>query len=488
MAAVVQGMDETVVNGAQLFYVQEFNLEPPYMSESQASWITGLINSAPYLACAVLGCWLTEPLNSLMGRRGVIFLSCFVAAGIDTSNVLVLIAVASIWEGVSNSWVNLFVARFVLGLGIGSKSTTVPVYSAESAPAPIRGALVMMWQMWTAFGIMLGYIVDAALIDVRPTLNWRLMLGSTVIAPILVCAQVYFCPESPRWYLKKNRPRDAYHSFLRLRPTKLQAARDLYYAHVNLEIEASLKRGRNLVWEMFSVPRNRRAALASWIVMFMQQFCGVNVIAYYSSVIFVQDGGFSERTGILASLGAGIINWLFALPAVYTIDTFGRRNLLLTTFPLMSLFLFFTGSAFYIPEGTGRIACVALGIYLFMVVYSPGEGPVPFVYSSEAFPLRIRDIGMSFATGTSSSDSLSDKSYHVVLQFCFVNYVAVVERFIHHLRGILLVRFLEPRGMVARAAVCTGDEGSHIGGIGSSVFSPYKETCRVSIGSSGALV
>ena len=87
MAAVVQGMDETVVNGAQLFYVQEFNLQPPYMSESEASWLTGLINSAPYLACAVLGCWLTEPLNSLMGRRGVIFLSCFVAGGI-ISNLL----------------------------------------------------------------------------------------------------------------------------------------------------------------------------------------------------------------------------------------------------------------------------------------------------------------------------------------------------------------------------------------------------------------
>ena len=261
----------------------------------------------------------------------------------------------------------------------------------------------MMWQMWTAFGIMLGYIVDAALIDVRDYLNWRLMLGSTVIAPIIVCAQVYFCPESPRWYLKKNKPQKAYQSFLRLRPTKLQAARDLYYVHVNLEVENSIKRGRNLVAEMFRVPRNRRAALASWIVMFMQQFCGVNVIAYYSSVIFVQDGGFSQRNGILASLGAGIINWVFALPAVYTIDTFGRRNLLLTTFPLMSLFLFFTGSSFYIPEGDGkaRLACVALGIYLFMVVYSPGEGPVPFTYSAECYPLYIRDIGMSFATGIS---------------------------------------------------------------------------------------
>ena len=259
----------------------------------------------------------------------------------------------------------------------------------------------MMWQMWTAFGIMLGFIVSASLIDVRTGLNWRLMLGSTVIAPVLVCAQVYFCPESPRWYLKKNRPLEAYKSFLRLRPTKLQAARDLYYTHVNLELEAVLKRGRNLVWEMFRVPRNRRAAWASWIVMFMQQFCGVNVIVYYSSTIFTV-GGFNQRTGILASLGGGIINWVFALPAVYTIDTFGRRNLLLATFPLMSICLFFTGSSFYLPiGGTDLLACVTLGIYLFMVVYSPGEGPVPFTYSAECYPLYIRDIGMSFATGTS---------------------------------------------------------------------------------------
>ena len=81
MAAVVQGMDETVVNGAQLYYAEEFGLQPPNMSQSQASWIVGLINSSPYLASAVLGCWLTEPLNNLMGRRGVIFLSCFVAGG-----------------------------------------------------------------------------------------------------------------------------------------------------------------------------------------------------------------------------------------------------------------------------------------------------------------------------------------------------------------------------------------------------------------------
>ena len=98
------------------------------------------------------------------------------------------------------------------------------------------------------------------------------------------------------------------------------------------------------------------------------------------------------------SLGTGAVNWLFAIPAIYTIDTFGRRNLLLVTFPLMSLCLWFTGSSFYIPSDKAQLACVAVGMYLFMVVYSPGEGPVPFTYSAEAFPLHIRDIGMSSAT------------------------------------------------------------------------------------------
>lgn len=54
----------------------------------------------------------------------------------------------------------------------------------------------------------------------------------------------------------------------------------------------------------------------------------------------------------------------------------------------------------FIPEGTGRIAVVALGIYLYTAVYSPGEGPVPFTYSAEAFPLYIREIGMSWGAST----------------------------------------------------------------------------------------
>lgn len=396
MAAAVQGMDESVINGAQLFFPQQFGISTDATIAGSASkaatnqWILGLVTGAPYLCCAVLGCWLTAPLNNYFGRRGAIFITA------------TLSWLTCIWSGVTNSWGHLFAARFVLGLGIGPKSSTVPVYSAECAPANIRGAMVMMWQMWTAFGIMFGYVSSLVFYHVKDTsnitgLNWRLMLGSAGFPAIFVMLQVYMLPESPRWLIKKGRYPDAFKSLCRVRNSELQAARDLYYIHVLVVEEEAVVRGRNLVWELFSVPRVRRATLASGIVMYMQQFCGVNVIAYYSSTIFVE-GGFSTISALLGSWGFGMINFVAALPAVYTIDTFGRRKLLLTTFPLMSICLVITGAAFHIKGKHAKIGVIALGIYLFGIAYSPGEGPVPFTYSAEAFPLYIREVGMSWAT------------------------------------------------------------------------------------------
>ncbi|KAF7526876.1 hypothetical protein PCG10_003430 [Penicillium crustosum] len=374
LAAAVQGMDETVNNGAQAIYFAEDQLNITSKN------IRGLVVGAPYLACAIIGCWLTEPLNRLFARRGTIFISCFIAA------------VASVWEGVANTWVNLFIARFVLGL--------------ECSPAPIRGALVMMWQMWTAFGIMLGNIMGVAFMSLDRDISWRLMLGSTVVLPLIVCAQVYLCPESPRWLIQHGKIQKAYTNFRVLRPTDIQAARDLYYAYVGVELERKINKGKNfftMFIELFTVPRNRRATLASWIVMFMQQFCGVNVIAYYSTSIFTE-ASYSLTSALLASMGTGILNWVFAIPAFFTIDTWGRRNLLLFTFPFLAITLLWTGFSFWIEEGNKtskkRVAMVTTGMYLFEVFYSPGEGPVPFAYSAECFPLQVRDVGMSWATAT----------------------------------------------------------------------------------------
>ncbi|TDZ28642.1 Myo-inositol transporter 2 [Colletotrichum spinosum] len=210
-------------------------------------------------------------------------------------------------------------------------------------------------------------------------------------------AQVYFCPESPRWYMEKGKYQQAYASVCRLRLHTIQATRDLYYAHKLLQIETEARSGHD--WkEFFTVRRNRRAATSSFLCMFMQQFCGINIVMYYSTAIF-ETSGFTRSDALLTSMGMGLINWLFALPAFLTIDSSaGRRGLLLITYPLMALSLVFTAFSFLVPEGTGRLACVATGIYVFAAVYSPGAGPVPFTYSAEAFPLHIRDVGMASAT------------------------------------------------------------------------------------------
>ncbi|KAG2137881.1 uncharacterized protein EDB93DRAFT_1090963 [Suillus bovinus] len=389
LAAAVQGMDEAVINGAQIIYPKQFSIGDP--NSKRDSWLVGLVNSAPYLCCATISCWMTHPLNHYLGRKKTIFVTCLISF------------LTCIWSALTNSWWHLFISRFFLGFGIGPKSTTVPVYTAECSPAPIRGALVMMWQMWTAFGIALGDLVDLVFYFIPDTpgvtgLNWRLMLGSAGVPGLIVCLQILFAPESPRWLISRGRYEDAFNELCRLRFSHVQAARDLYYIHVLLEAENEME-GRNRIVEMFAIPRNRHAAVASWVVMFGQQFCGLNVIAYYSSNIFLASG-LTQTSALTSSLVFGTLNWLFALPAVFTIDTFGRRNLLLFTFPCMAICLLVTGFSFSSTSETGRIAGVSIGIYLFTIFYSSGEGPVPFTYSAEAFPLYIRDVGMSFATAT----------------------------------------------------------------------------------------
>lgn len=128
----------------------------------------------------------------------------------------------------------------------------------------------------------------------------------------------------------------------------------------------------------------------------------VNIIAFYSSTIF-SEAGASNITALLASFGFGLVNFVFAWPAVWTIDTFGRRGLLLFTFPQMFWTLLAAGMCYYIPKSSAaHLGMVAFFIYLFDAFYSPGEGPVPFTYSAEVFPISHREVGMSWAVATNN--------------------------------------------------------------------------------------
>ncbi|KIM83136.1 hypothetical protein PILCRDRAFT_97317 [Piloderma croceum F 1598] len=237
MAAAVQSMDEAVINGAQIIYTRQFGIGSGSLHDSV---LIGPVNSASYLCCAVIGCWLTDPLNKALGRKKKHF---------------------------------------------------------QCSPTAIRGALVMVWQMWTAFGIMLGDLIDLAFYFVpnKPGatgLNWRLMLGSAGIPALIVCCQIL---RGPRWLIGKGRYEDAFNELRRLRFSKVQAARDLCYIRVLLEAENEVKKGRDRNLLLFTFPWMAVCLLITgfsfWCKTQKGLVAGVSIVIYLFGMFYSPSEG-----------------------------------------------------------------------------------------------------------------------------------------------------------------------------------------------------
>ncbi|TEA20590.1 putative polyol transporter 1 [Colletotrichum sidae] len=375
LGSAIQGWDNTGANGANLSYPQEFKIE-------NDPALVGIINAGPTLF-GLLSAWAADPINNCLGRRGTIFL---------TGLFCVFPVLA---QALTQNWWGLLICRAFMGLGMGVKISTIPVYSAEVAPAAVRGGLVTSFQLWVAFGIFVGFCSNLIWYRIGQ-LAWRFQLASAFAPAIPVLIFVWYCPESPRWLMKKGRYQDSFESFCRIRNTEMMAARDLYYAHRQVIEENNNFGGEGLfrrATELLTVPHLRRATIASSWIVISQQFSGINIIAFYSSTIF-QQAGYSTRDCLLASMGFGFVTFVFAFPAVYMMDTFGRRNLLLSTFPNMAGCLLAAGFSFAISaSSSARVPLIAFFIYLFAAMYGPGIGPLPSIYFSEAFPLSHREIG-----------------------------------------------------------------------------------------------
>ncbi|KAJ9603604.1 hypothetical protein H2200_011790 [Cladophialophora chaetospira] len=391
IGAIEQGWAQTGMNGANLYFPKAFGIGS---NSKHDNFVVGLINSGIYLSAGLLGAWLSDAVNNRLGRRGTVFLGAS------------LCLVANLGSSVSRTWPQLLAFRIVLGVGLGLDASTVSVYAAECAPAGIRGGLAVSWQMFTAFGVFVGFVTNAAVYRYGET-AWRLQLAAPFIPTIPLLATLYICPESPAWFLKGDRYDLAFRSLRRLRNTDLQAAKELYSTYQQSIAKAKIAAQQKIsfskrVFDLFTVPRIRRATTAAYVVMLSQQLCGINIIAFYSSTIF-SDAGFSDFGALLASCAFGLVNFLGAFPAVWTMDTLGRRSLLLLTLPLMAVTMFAAGLSFNIPaDNPAHFGLLATLIYLFCALYSPGMGPVPNTYSAEVFPLSHREVGMSFSVATAN--------------------------------------------------------------------------------------
>ena len=277
---VVLQMDESVINGANLFFAPQFGIDPATSGGNQ--WKLGLVNSAPYVGFRIrifnicpLSCILSPvvlrfhrvlalpslercvrtPRNHFHSRRSLLPHLCLAGC-----HQLVATSIpGTIRPGVGNWTQEQHGARICGRMRTSchprcARDDVVSLFDSLCLdlwnPQALLYLLRLTRQTWTAFGIMLGFVSDLAFFRVpnRPHitgLNWRLMLSSvssvslsTMIPPLmrikagvpalLLVAQVYFCPESPRWYISKGRYVEAYKSLSRLRRKPIQAARDLY--------------------------------------------------------------------------------------------------------------------------------------------------------------------------------------------------------------------------------------------------------------------
>ncbi|TDZ30004.1 putative polyol transporter 1 [Colletotrichum spinosum] len=421
LAALLQGSVQASINAASV--LSGLLNAPGDVDRHDPNWKLGGMNSIPYFLAAVVGAPLSLPLNYWMGRRGAIAVAC------------ALIFASSLASAFVQTWYQLLGVRVVNGVGMGIKAVSTPILASETAVDRWRGSSILMWQLWVACGIMMGNAVNLVLAASAGALDFksdmpssyegslalRLILAAPMIPSLLTMIALSYCMESPRFYMQRNtpsyRPIRAYEILSKVRNTQLQALRDTYLIHKNIELEAEedapasttiekdgltfashIKSAILYAYRQYAgltkAIRLRNAVWSTCTVALAQQLCGINVFAFYSNDFFIGSSG-RLKEALIYSFGA--VNFFFGLLAIRSIDNFGRRRWLLVTLPLMSLFLAGGALAFLIPEGSVQTGIVALFIFLFAAVYSPGLGPIPFTLASESFPLSRREAGCSVA-------------------------------------------------------------------------------------------
>ncbi|EON67455.1 hypothetical protein W97_06709 [Coniosporium apollinis CBS 100218] len=386
LTVIARGWAQQSITGANLGWPGEFGLKVELNRKNVVDvvtrdvWILGAVNSISYFGASFVGAWLSDPLNEhVFGRRGALFVAgLFSFAGL-------------VGSAFTDTWQSLLVCRLIVGIGMGAKAAVIPIFESEVAPARIRGRLLVSWQTFTAFGVFLGASANLILRD-----NWRWQTASGFVPALVLLTLVFLGSESPRWLIKQNRYREAYEVLLRLQGIPLLAARELCYIHAQIQTAIKSTNYLRRFIALFTISRNRRAALASVVVMASQQLSGINIFAFLAASVFT-DAGFSEINSLYLSWGFGLANTLFSLPAYWLVDSKGRRYLLLLSLLGCMPTLLATGFSFQIANESTRVGVVAFFLMLYTLFYSPGAGVVPFLYSSEVFPLINREVGMSWA-------------------------------------------------------------------------------------------
>ena len=382
LGGVLFGFDTAVISGTFSFVESYFLL-----NKIQVGWFT---SSA--LVGAIAGAAISGTLSDKYGRTPILILAA------------ILFFISAFGSTIPPNFMMLICARLIGGIGVGMASVLAPMYISEVAPPKIRGRLVALYQLSIVIGILLAYFSNWILLEIsqgsfevfgRSGLLhkiiiaevWRAMFGSEMLPSGLFIILLFLIPESPRWLINNGYSEKGY--------TVLSKISGLTIAKNELnQIQQTACEVKGKVKELFK-PGLRLSLIVGVCLSVFGQFTGVNIIVYYGPTI-LENAGFQLDSALQFQVAIGIINLLFTIIALWKIDSWGRRPLLIWGMAAVFISLLIITIQFSTGQTSGVWILVMLCIYMASLAISINA--VIWVLIGEIFPTRIRGLAMSFAT------------------------------------------------------------------------------------------
>jgi SP family xylose:H+ symportor-like MFS transporter len=368
LGGLLFGFDTAVISGTTEALQGVFALDEFWLGFAVASALIGTI-----LGAFAVG----KPAESL-GRKRVLFV------------LAILYLVSALGSALAQTLTSFVIYRFVGGLAVGAASVVSPMYIAEIAPARLRGRLVAVNQLNVVLGILLAFLSNYLVAQtVEAATAWRWMLGVEAFPAAAFFFLLFLIPESPRWLVKQGRVDEARAVLARVGG----ADADLELREIQASLRASAGRNEAALFQ-------RRYALPiflAWTVAMFNQLSGINALMYYAPRIF-QAAGAAAEDALLQAVAVGGTNLVFTLLALFVIDRFGRRPLLMVGGLGAAATLAITAMGFY--TGASASHLVLAGLLGFIAFHAIGQGAVIWVFISEIFPNRVRAKGQALGSFT----------------------------------------------------------------------------------------
>ncbi|MCD8176613.1 MAG: sugar porter family MFS transporter [Tannerellaceae bacterium] len=378
MGGLLFGYDWVVIGGAKIFYEPFFGLEG-------SAALRGWAMSSALVGCLV-GALLAGAWSDRYGRKKMLIIAS------------VLFVVSAFGTGYTDHF-TLFIGHRILGgFGIWIASNISPIYIAEVSPAHVRGKFVSINQLTVVLGILIAQLVNWGIgnyfmpqKDVLPPeaidMAWRWMFWAELIPAMLFFALSFVIPESPRWLAINGKADQASAVFGRIGGNG--------FAVKELEQIASLEQDKEeFNWRRLLQPDVRKVLTIGIVLAVFQQWCGINVIFNYAHEIFTA-AGYAVSDILMNIVVTGVTNVVFTFVALYTVDKWGRRALMITGSAGLAVIYLVMGSFYYF--GVSGLPMLIL-VVLAIACYAMSLAPVVWVVLSEIFPARIRGTAMALST------------------------------------------------------------------------------------------